>query len=176
MMPQPRPIPPEKHGQLSPNAGDRTLNFQDSYLCPICRHGSITGLTLMDAFACDFCRHIFTANLQEQTVQVVDSSQPMTWRWTGRRWMSGAWQDGQMTALIWLVGGAVVVLPPTLVGLSVYTFPPLPDSRWAWFPMTWAIATLVLHFLMVGWLLAEHYQFAPYVMGKIWMRHRFGRR
>jgi len=175
-MQSPQSVPPDKRVSLSPNLEARVLDFQGSYLCPICRHGSITGLTLMDAFACDFCRHIFTANLSEQTVQVVDSSQPMTWRWNGMRWLSGAWQDGQFTALIWLVGGGVVVLPPLLVGLSVYTFPPLPDSRWAWFPVAWATATLVVHLVMVGWLLAEHYQFSPYVTGKIWLRHWLGRR
>ena len=32
----------------------RDLNYQDTYICPVCRHGQIAALTLMDAFACDF--------------------------------------------------------------------------------------------------------------------------
>ncbi|MEP0890581.1 MULTISPECIES: hypothetical protein [unclassified Leptolyngbya] len=170
MMPESQSSSPKKRTGASIDLEARALSFQDTYLCPICRHGSITGLTLMDAFACDFCRHILTANLQEQTVQVVDT-QPMTWRWNGRRWLSGTLQNGQFTGLIWLVGIAVVILPPTLIGLSAYTFPPLPGSRWAWFPVAWAWTTLVVHLLMVSWLIAEHYQFSPYITGKVWIRH-----
>lgn len=168
--------PQDKSLLLSTYSESRVLDYQGSYRCPVCRHGFIAGLTLMDAFACNFCRHIFTANLVTQTVQVADSSQPMVWHWNGQRWLSGAFQERHVTALIGWVAMAVVVLPPTLVGLSAYTFPPLPGSGWAWFPMAWAGSTLLIHLAMVGWLLAEYYQFSPYVTGKIWIRYGFGRR
>jgi hypothetical protein len=156
-------------------SGTTTLNYEESYLCPVCRHGHISGLTLMDAFACDFCRHIFTGNLKEQTVQVVDSSQPMSWRWTGRRWQFAYQDDLNLSTLIWLIGIVVTTLPPALVWFAAYIFPPLPDSRWAWFPMAWAGCTLVIHLVMVGWLMAEHYQFPLYVSSKVWLRMTLNR-
>lgn len=145
----------------------RPLDFQGQYLCPVCRHGQIAGLTLMDAFACGFCRHIFTANLNDQSLQVVDSSQPMSWRWNGRTWQVAHRDEFNLTAVIWIVSTVLVVLPPTLVWLSAYTFPPMPDSAWAWFPIAWAIGTFTIHFLMVFWLMAEHYQLPLYVASKI---------
>ncbi len=153
-----------------------SLSYQGAYICPVCRHGQITSLTLMDAFACSFCRHIFTANLAEQSVQVVDSSQPMSWRWNGRRWQGAHQDDLNLTIVIWLVGIALVVFPPALIGLSSYTFPPLPGSRWSWLPAAWVSCTFVLHFLMVGWLIAEHYQLPLYVSSKVRLQTLLGQR
>lgn len=153
-----------------------SLSYQGTYLCPVCRYGQISGLTLMDAFACNFCRHIFTANLQEQSVQVVDSSQPMTWRWNGRSWKVAYRDDFDLTFIIWVIGVAVVVLPSALVWLAAYTFPPLPGSPWAWFPMVWVGCTFLVHLLMVSWLLVEHYQLPLYVMLKVRLKHLLMRR
>lgn len=160
-----------RHSKHSSSHSDsQSLGFEEAYLCPVCRHGQISGLTLMDAFACDFCRHIFTANLAEQTVQVVDSSQPMSWRWNGRNWQVAYRDEINLTLVIWLVSGALVVLPPALVWLSAHTFPPLPNSPWAWFPAVWVGCTFSIHFLMVSWLIAEHYQLPLYVSTKIRLR------
>ncbi len=154
----------------------QTLSFDSRYVCPVCRHGQIESLTLMDAFACNFCRHIFTANLKEQLVQVVDSSQPMSWRWNGRNWQSVYQSDANLTVLIWLVSGTMIVLPGMLVWLAMYTFPPLPGSPWSWFPAVWVGCTFVIHGCMVLWLLAEHYQFPLYVSARVllqsWFRQR----
>jgi hypothetical protein len=155
---------------------DSLLDYQGVYLCPICRHGHIMGLTLMDAFACDFCRHIFTANLSAQSVQVVDSSQPMSWRWNGRRWNAAYRDEINLTVVIWLVSGALTIFPPSLVWLSAHTFPPLPHSPWAWFPMVWVGCTFLIHFLMVSWLMIEHYQVPFYVSSKIRVQQLLGRR
>lgn len=152
---------------------DCHLNYQGAYVCPICRHGQITGLTLMDAFACDFCRHIFTANLQEQSVQVVDSSQPMSWRWSGRNWQVAYQDDFNLTVMIWFMAAMLVGLPSAIVWLSAYTFPPLPGSPWSWFPMVWVGCTLVVHLLLVVWVMAEHYQVPWYVTSKIRLRSLF---
>jgi|GEM_PF-222190 len=153
----------------------KPLTLSDRYPCPICQYGQIAELTLMDAFACDFCRHIFATNLSEQTVQVVDSAQSMGWRWNGRRWQpvvaahTGA--DHTTVALgLWLVGILLVTLPPLIVGAAVYIFPPLPDSRWPWFPLAWLACTFAVHLGMVSWLLAEYYQLPIYVTGKFWVR------
>jgi hypothetical protein len=155
---------------------NRTLDYQGTYICPVCRHGQISGLTLMDAFACNFCRHIFTANLHNQSVQVVDSSQPMSWRWTGQNWQVAYRDDGNLTAFIWLVGSAMVVLPAAIVWLATYTFPPLPGSPWDWFPRVWVGCTFLVHLFMVTWLMAEHYQFPIYVSGKVRLRSLFNHR
>jgi hypothetical protein len=155
---------------------DCPLSYQETYLCPICRHGQIAELTLMDAFACNFCRHIFTANLSEQTVQVVDSSQPMSWRWNGRNWQVAYHDDLNLTVMIWLVGGLLIVLPSAIVSLSAYTFPPLPGSAWDWFPMVWVNCTFLVHLLLVVWVMSEHYQIPWYVASKIRVRSLLGQR
>ena len=158
------------------SAERRSLNYQETYLCPVCRHGQISALTLMDAFACDFCRHIFTANLQEQSVHVEDSSQPMTWRWTGRSWQAANQIDMDLTIVIWLVGVALVVLPPSLVWLSSHTFPPMAGSSWYWFPTVWVSLAFFSHFSFVAWLLAEHYQVPFYVAFKVRLQSALGQR
>lgn len=154
----------------------RTLNYQETYLCPVCRHGHIESLTLMDAFACNFCRHIFTANLREQSIHVEDSSQPMSWRWNGRNWLAANQLDVDLTVVIWLVGVALVVLPPSLIWLSSHTFPPLEDNGWSWFPSLWIGLTFLTHFIFVAWLMVEHYQLPLYVACKIRLRQWFERR
>ncbi|MEP0870613.1 hypothetical protein NDA01_12440 [Trichocoleus desertorum AS-A10] len=145
----------------------RNLSYQEVYTCPICRHGEIAGMTLMDAFACNFCRHIFTANLREQSVQVVDNSHPLAWRWNGQAWRGLHQVDGDQTVLIWLIGLILVVLPSALVGLASYMFPPLDDSPSNSVPLLWTSLTFCLHFILVAWLVAEHHQFPLYVACKV---------
>lgn len=153
-----------------------SLSYQGTYICPVCRHGHISALTLMDAFACSFCRHIFTANLQNQSVQVVDSSQPMSWRWSGRNWKSTHQDDPNLTLVVWVVGLVLVILPTSIVWLMAYLFPPLPGSTWSWFPNAWLACTLGVHLLMMTWLLAEHYQLPLYITSRIRIRTWLGRR
>lgn len=152
-----------------------SLSFQESYLCPVCRHGQIEALTLMDAFACNFCRHIFTANLQEQLIRVEDSSQPFAWRWTGRSWQPAQQGDFNLTLVIWLVGMALVTLPPALIWLSYHTFPPLPGSPWHWVPVIWTGLAFLAHFFLVFWLMVEHYQLPSYVALKVQLQRTLGR-
>lgn len=155
----------------------RNLSYEESYICPVCRHGQISTLALMDAFACNFCRHIFTADLRNQTVRVEDSSQPMTWRWNGRGWQGAmAPTDVDLTIMIWLVGAALVLLPPGLIWLSSHTFPPMRGSAWYWFPVAWVALAFLSHFSFVAWLLVEHYQFPFYVTCKIRLQDWLGRR
>jgi rubredoxin len=162
--------------QASSIAASGSLSYQDTYICPVCRHGQITGLTLMEAFACNFCRHIFTANLVDQSVQVVDSSQPMTWRWNGRSWQVAYHDDPNLTMVVWVIGIVLVILPASIVWLLAYLFPPMPGSTWAWFPSLWVGCTFGIHLLMVSWLLAEHYQLPIYVASRIRLREWLGRR
>lgn len=157
----------------STQRGDKlpySLTHQGSYLCPACRHGQIQQMVLMDTFACNFCRHIFTANLAEQTLHIADSSQPMAWKWSGRRWQSIYPQGATLSPIVWMIGLIVVIVPSCLVWLSSYIFPPLPGSPWSWFPILWAGMTLAFHLMMVGWLVAEYYQLPLYVSSKIKLR------
>ncbi|OLP17919.1 hypothetical protein BST81_12740 [Leptolyngbya sp. 'hensonii'] len=149
----------------------RNLDYQEAFTCPICRHGQITGITLMDAFACNFCHHIFTANLVTQSVHVVDISQPMGWRWTGRSWQPLHQGNTDLTWLIWLVGVILVTFPPLLIGLTSYIFPTLGEDTWD-FPLVWTSITFLLHLLLVLWLIAEHHQFPPYVSLKVRLGNR----
>ncbi|HEY9626783.1 MAG TPA: hypothetical protein V6C84_05740 [Coleofasciculaceae cyanobacterium] len=168
-----KPCPEPSPALLSEPAA---LNYQDSYICPVCRHGQIAAMTLMDAFACNFCRHIFTANLPTQSIQVVDSSQPMSWRWNGRKWQSIYRDSPSLTLVVWLIGAILVTLPGLIVWLSSVLFPPLPNSTWFWFPRVWVICTFGVHLLMVAWLLMEHYQLPLYVATRIRVAQWLGRR
>lgn len=158
------------------NLERRALNYEETYLCPVCRHGQISALALMDAFACNFCRHIFTADLRDQSVRVEDSSQPMTWRWNGLNWQGLHQIDLDLSIVIWLVGAVLVVLPPTLIWFSSHTFPPMEGSDWYWFPTVWVSLAFLCHFTLVSWLLVEHYQVSFYVACKVRLQMLLGRR
>jgi hypothetical protein len=158
------------------STGPSRLTYQATYLCPVCRHGQISAITLMDAFACNFCRHIFTANLEEQSIRVEDSSQPMVWRWNGYTWKAANQLDGELTWVIWIVGTGLVFLPASLIWLSSHTFPPMQGNDWYWFPSVWVGLTFFCHFLFVAWLLAEHHQFPAYVTYKVQLQTLLGRR
>lgn len=179
---------PRPHEEKTP------LNYHGVYLCPVCRHGQISALPLMDALACNFCRHIFTADLERQVLQVVDGSQPLSWRWNGRTWKATHRQDDvDLTWEIWLVSGALVILPPILVWLAYHTFPPTPNQACLslqleqlgrlglmclgyWFPLIWTVLTFLCHFAFVSWLIVEHYQFPVYVMLRVQLQRWLERR
>lgn len=156
--------------QLQPQAVNRRpLEPSGSYLCPACRNGRLEAMVLMDTFACDFCRHIFEANLEQQTLHIIDSTQPLGWRWLGQRWQPLHQQDS-FTLMLSIVGAVLLVLPAGLIAGSAYIFPPLEESRGASVPLIWAAATLAAHGLIVLWLFAERYQLPPYVATKVWLR------
>jgi len=75
------------------------LNYDRVYPCPVCRYGEISTLSLMDAFGCHFCQHIFTADLKQECITMVDGEQPLTWYWNGRQW------QGQLGAEVEIGGG-----------------------------------------------------------------------
>jgi hypothetical protein len=153
-----------------------TLDYNNTYLCPVCRHGEIAALSLMDAFACDFCRHIFTANLEDQIIRVEDSVQPMAWRWNGQRWQSAQQGNTEITGAIWILSTVLALIPASLVGLPSYVFPPATGSRGSWIPTAWLGLTFGLHSLMALWLLLEHYQVPGFVMVKLKLQDFWRRR
>ncbi|WP_287129865.1 hypothetical protein [Candidatus Cyanaurora vandensis] len=147
------------------------LTYHDSYPCPVCRHGQISALLLMEAFACNFCRHIFTCVPEQGLVRVEDSAQPLTWRWAGK-WQAVPQEDLDITLVIWGVGLALVFLPPLLVFFSCWSWN---NTQVAAFILSWTLATFVVHFCLIAWMLAEHYQLAPYVASKVLLRDWFER-
>jgi len=135
------------------------LNTHDTYTCPLCRHGQVSALTLMDAFSCNFCRHIFSANMQQQTLQLADGDRPFVWYWTGKTWINATlMRSGDQSGILWVLSLPLILLPPTLIGLGSYIFPPDPQSSGAWFPLVWTGLTFLTHLLLVAWLLFEYYQ------------------
>jgi rubredoxin len=166
--------PNELKAPLGKNTESRRLALDGNYICPVCRHGTLSAIVLMDAYSCHFCRHIFTANLLDQTVRVEDSSQPTTWRWTGTKWQATNQVDVDLTITIWFVGALITLLPPTLVWVSTHTFPPMEGSDWYWFPTVWIVLSFLIHFGMVAWLLVEQSQLPAYVTLKIRLGNLFG--
>ncbi|MEO1590863.1 MAG: hypothetical protein AAFU71_06185 [Cyanobacteria bacterium J06632_22] len=148
-------------------SGHRPLSLNEHYRCPICASGELSAIVLTDAFACDFCRHIFTTNLLNQSVQVVDTAQPMVWFWTGERWRRPRQGNAQVTVTICVVSMMLSCLPAALIALSSYIFPPLNPATGISFTTLWASLALLLHSGMVLWLIAEHYQWPWYVSTKV---------
>ncbi len=118
---------------------------------------------MMDIFACNFCRHMFTANLQNQSVQLADSLQPMAWQWNGWRWQTSQ-QNDTTAALMWSFAGVLTFAPVAIIAISNYIFPPLEGSN---FPLMWTGLTLISHSLMSGWLLAEYHRWPWYLSSRI---------
>ena len=162
-------------GQSGDLSTSKALNFQDSYRCPVCRHGKLNGLLLMDAYSCNVCHHIFAADLEQQSIRLADSPQQLQWLWTGRGWRPLVRPAADPELEVWLMASILMVLPAVLVFLSYWLFPPLPNDAWSWFPLFWTALTLLGHSVLVLWLLVEHYQFPPYVSFKVSLQRWEGR-
>ncbi|MEB3272829.1 MAG: hypothetical protein ACO4CG_16495 [Prochlorothrix sp.] len=147
-----------------------TLTYEGTYPCPICRQGHVAPLTLMEAMGCDFCRHIFTIQGESPCLQVMDSTQPLTWLWTGQQWRVVGQSVEVLNPAFWGLGIGLVGLPTLLVALGAYIFPPLPGAPLAWFPWAWVGLTLVIHGALFGFGVLEYYQVARYVQLKLWLQ------
>ena len=154
-----------------PERALQSLTLDQRYSCPICRHGQLQGMVLMDAFSCDFCRHIFSVNLQEQVLRVEDRVPKSAWQLKKGRWRSLNPVSVDLSAIIWLTGAFLVLVPAGLIGLSAYVFPPIGGLTWSSFPVMWGEFTLMAHGIIAIWLLLEHYQLPSYVAAQIaWAR------
>lgn len=143
------------------------LTLQDSYSCPICRHGTLSSMAMMDAFSCSFCRHIFTVNLTEQVLQVEDQIPKNVWRWQGDRWGTLKARDVDLSILVWVIGVFLVTIPSGVIWLGAYVFPPTGGLMWTSFSVVWGAITFSAHLLIAVWLLFEHYQLPSYVAARI---------
>jgi hypothetical protein len=135
------------------------LNFDSAYPCPVCRLGQIRNLSLMDAFACDLCNHIFEANLDRQQLKMVARQPPLIWCWNGRHWIEPHLEGMELGWGYILAAIALVALPTTLIGLTLYAFPPTADTPLSWVPYVWAGLTFLSHLGIIVWLVIEIYQF-----------------
>ncbi|MGE5657142.1 MAG: hypothetical protein ACM37W_11050 [Actinomycetota bacterium] len=129
------------------------------YPCPVCHWGQISALPLMDALACNFCNHIFTANVERQVLKMADREPAMSWRWNGRSWRGAHLEGVEFGCFYWGAAMALIILPPLLIGLTAYTFPPVPGTRLSWLPVVWTGLAFIAHLFLVGWLVLEFYQF-----------------
>jgi hypothetical protein len=170
-----KPFKLSKSSSALPNPESQSpgqvLGFDGEYSCPICGHGKLSALLLTEAFACDFCRHIFSANLPEQSVQVVDSPQPLAWRWRAGRWRSLTHQDPSLDVIVWIFFTALTILPAGLVALSAYVFPTVQADGSYSFSWLWAVATFLVHLLMALRFVTEHYQWPWYVTWKVTLQN-----
>ncbi|PPS41241.1 hypothetical protein [Chroococcidiopsis sp. TS-821] len=136
-----------------------SLNLHDSYPCPVCRLGQIAALPLMDAMACNLCRQIFEVDLEKQQIKMPSRQPALLWNWNGKRW-DGARLEGVEFGWGYVFAAiALVLLPPTLIGLVILIHPPTPDTPLAWLPYVWATLGFIAHLAIVGWLAIEFYQF-----------------
>jgi hypothetical protein len=151
----------------------RPFHSQDSYPCPVCRTGQIATLPLMEALGCNFCQHIFTASEERQMLKMADRQPPVTWHWNGKRWIGAHLEGVEFGWPYFAAALGLIFLPPSLLGLSAYYFPPVPGSRLSWFPAAWTGLTFLCHLGIVLWLVIEFYQFpiATYFRA-LWRRIR----
>lgn len=146
----------------------RPLGWHDAYPCPICRHGQVEAMVLTEAFACNFCRHILSANLKQQQVQVLDSTQAIAWQWDGSQWrIARGNKHANISGLVILTSVILVALPASLVGVAGFVFPPASPTPGIAFSTIWALLTLAAHTCLVLWLIAEYYQIPFYIATRI---------
>ena len=140
------------------NNCNKNLSIEEVYTCPVCYHGYISAITLMDAFSCNFCNHIFIPDLVKQSLQMADSSSPLSWRWNGKKWKADHPQV-EWSWLIKLLAVAFVLLPTTLIGLTAYFFSPIPGTPLCWLPIFWTGLTFVSHLTIIVNIIIDYYQF-----------------
>jgi hypothetical protein len=147
---------------LNPSASFDPSDSRDRYPCPLCRIGQLSTMPFMETWGCGFCGQLFEDDQATRSLRLVDQSMPQAWNWDGRQW-----QRQPLTALepIWLWQGLsvlLVVLPPAIVGISAYLFPPEPDAFLHELPFVWTGLTLLAHLFLVLYLITEYYQ-VPFI-------------
>lgn len=149
------------------NEAPRTLALDNSYPCPVCQLGNIEALVLTNAFSCELCQHIFSVDLAQQQVKVIDIPQAITWRWNGQNWQVANRASGEVSSFVALAASLLILVPASLVWLAGFLFPPLTPSSQLSFSTIWAIATLIAHLGLVLWLVGEYYQIPFYITTKV---------
>lgn len=135
------------------------LSYGGVYSCPVCRLGKIRNMALMEAFACDLCRNIFEPNLETQQLKMVSRQPALIWRWNGRNWVEARLEGMDLGWGYLLAAIALVAVPTSLIGLTLYIFPPAPDVPLFWVPYVWTGLAFLSHLGIIIWLAIEFYQF-----------------
>lgn len=145
--------------------------------CPVCRRGSISALPLMEeTWACFACQHLFAVKERAATVRLLDAQGGFAWSWQAdlrawRRWRPEA------TPLGWgyaVAGVLFALLPPLLVEIPAYWFPP---RTGAWFPHCWALLAFLAHGGLLGWLVLGYLQLPlGLYLQALWRRQLAGQR
>lgn len=154
---------------------NRPFNYLGVYPCPVCRLNQLQAMPLMDAMACDCCRHIFVADLDRQQLKMIDRHPPLTWHWTGKTWKGAHVEEVNWGWTYWIFALGFVVLPTSLIGIAVYTFPPEPNTPLSWLPFAWIGLTFLAHLVIIGWLVTEFYQFPVRIYLRAIIQKIFGR-
>jgi len=142
----------------------KPLTENETYPCPVCRSGQVSSIFMMEnTFSCQFCQHLFTADLSQQVLTMMDSEIPLSWYWNGKQWSNPQRQGIELGWEYAIAGLLFILLPSLIVGTGAYLFPPVPGTPLAWLPTAWTILTLITHTSLLLWLITEYYQF-PVVM------------
>ena len=126
---------------------NQPLDFDKTYPCPSCRHGSLIPITLTEAWGCDHCEQIFERREDPNTIGKLSTPyhRQRIWRWDGKRWVVGSKltkpkvTDSVVAAA--LVGGLL------WFGLSKLALTGF---------LAFGIATLVLLLVLMFWMLRRH--------------------
>jgi hypothetical protein len=145
----------------------------ERYNCPICRYGKVQSMPLMETLGCNGCGYLFFLDPINRSLRIADSTIPLTWYWNGKRWQGVPNAGNKMDWGTKLLAGITVLLPPLLVGLSAYVFPPDPSSALSWFPTAWTVLTFLSHLGLVMYLVGEYYQFPYRLYLQSTLRHWF---
>jgi len=106
---------------------------------------------------------------------MADRQPPLIWRWNGRKWAEAHLEGVELAWGYWVGSIAFVVLPTTLLGLTVYTRPPIPGSPLSWLPTVWTGLAFLLHLAIVVWLVIEFYEFPVWAYLRNRRQNLFGR-
>ncbi|MDB9534888.1 hypothetical protein PN451_03330 [Dolichospermum planctonicum CS-1226] len=136
----------------------KSLNFQENYPCPVCRIGKISQMPMMEAMCCDFCHEILTVNLELQQVKMPSREPPLVWHWNGFKWTQAQLLGVELGWGYGLAAIAFVILPTTLIGITVYCFPPAADDFFTWIPLIWTVLTFLSHLAIIVWIVIEVYR------------------
>jgi hypothetical protein len=71
----------------------KSLDPNQTYPCPACRHGVLVSITLTDAWGCDRCKQIFETRDEPGTLSKLTTPyhRQHVWRWTGKEWVLGSY-------------------------------------------------------------------------------------
>jgi hypothetical protein len=83
---------------------------------------------------------------------------PLVWHWNGFKWTQAQLLGVELGWGYGLAAIAFVILPTTLIGITVYCFPPAADDFFTWIPLIWTVLTFLSHLAIIVWIVIEVYR------------------